>query len=89
MSVVDFVKRTVERAVKTAAQTVLLAVGASTGLDLFTADWKTIGGAAAGGFILSVITSVASAPFGDVGTPSLVRSSWTSITANGEVESNG
>jgi hypothetical protein len=81
-----FWKQLFERAVKTAAQTLILAVGAAQGFDLFTADWKTLGGAAAGGFVLSVISSIGSAPFGDSGTPSLVGSEWTSVTANGPVD---
>lgn len=78
-----FWKELFERAVKTAAQTLILAVGAAQGFDLFTADWKTLGGAAAGGFVLSVISSVASAPFGDPGSPSLVGSNWVSIVDEG------
>lgn len=78
-----FWKELFERAVKTAAQTLILAVGAAQGFDLFTANWKTLGGAAAGGFVLSVISSVASAPFGDPGSPSLVGSNWVSIVDEG------
>ena len=62
----------VERAVKTAAQSVLLAIAGATGADLFALDWQTIGMAALGGALLSVLTSVVSLPFGPTGSPSLV-----------------
>lgn len=68
-----------ERAVKTAAQTAVVAIGAAAGFDLFTADWQTVGGAAAGGFVLSVLTSLGSQPFGDRHSASVVSSSWVSI----------
>lgn len=77
-----------ERAIKTAAQTAVVAIGAAAGFDLFTADWKTLGGAALGGFVLSVLTSIGSAPFGAQGSPSVLSSEWTSIGADGTV-SNG
>jgi hypothetical protein len=72
-----------ERAIKTAAQTAVIAIGAASGFDLFAADFATIGGAAASGFVLSVLTSLASAPFGTNGSPSLLSNTWTSISANG------
>jgi hypothetical protein len=75
-----------ERAIKTAAQTAVVAIGAAAGFDLFTADWRTVGGAAAGGFVLSVLTSLGSAPFGDRSSASVVSSSWVSI---GDGEING
>jgi|688.fasta_scaffold1571866_2 hypothetical protein len=62
----------VERAVKTAAQSVLLAIAGATGADLFTLDWQTIGMAALGGALLSVLTSIVSLPFGPAGSPSVV-----------------
>ena len=45
----SFWKMSLERALKTAAQAVLLAVGASSGLDLFSLDWLGVLGAAAAG----------------------------------------
>jgi len=51
-----------ERAVKTAAQSALLAVGADKVLDVMAADWANIGAFAAGGAVLSLLTSVASIP---------------------------
>ena len=69
----SFWKMSLERALKTAAQAVLLAVGASSGLDLFSLDWLGVLGTAAAGALLSVVTSMASVGFGDAGTPSLVH----------------
>jgi hypothetical protein len=86
MFTTTFVKQTIERALKTAAQTLILAVGAAQGFDLFTADWRTLGASSLAGFILSVLTSIASAPFGELGTPSVVASEWVSVTANGPVQ---
>lgn len=48
-----------ERAVKTSAQFALGAVGADQ-LNVLHADWATFGGFAAGGFVLSVLTSIVS-----------------------------
>lgn len=63
---------TIERAVKTAAQSALLVLGADQ-LDALAADWGDVASFAAGGFILSVLTSVASRRIGvDTSTPSVV-----------------
>jgi hypothetical protein len=85
MFTVSYWRDVLERAIKTAAQTAVIAIGAAAGFDLFTADFTTIGGAAAGGFVLSVLTSIGSAPFGTNGSPSLLSNTWTSIGANGSV----
>lgn len=81
-----FLKDLLERAIKTAAQTLVLAVGASQGFDLFATDWQTLGAAAAGGFVMSVLSSLASIPFGDRSSASVVGSGWVSITSNGPVD---
>jgi len=60
-----------ERAVKTAAQSALLAVGAGQ-LDALSADWPMVGSFALGGFILSALSSLASGAVGDPESPSLV-----------------
>ncbi len=62
-----------ERAAKSAAQAplVLWAVGDGL-LDVVTVDWPLAGGVAAGGFALSLLTSIASARVGDDESPSLV-----------------
>ena len=64
---------TAERAVKTAAQSALLTIGADQ-LIATEADWKLVAGMAAGGALLSVLTSFASVKVtGDIiGDPSLV-----------------
>ena len=66
-----FWKAAIERALKSIAQAVILVVGASQ-FDWLHADWKSIGlsALAAGG--LSLLTSLASIPYGQNGTPSLV-----------------
>ena len=68
---VEFARDAVERAVKTAAQFALVTVGAGV-MDVLTVDWQGVLSAAAAGFIVSVLTSVGSAPFGPAGSPSLV-----------------
>lgn len=67
-----FWRETVERAIKTAAQAALafFIVGETGIADV---DWVTVGGIAAVASIASVLTSLASAPFGPADTPSLVR----------------
>lgn len=71
-----------ERAVKTAAQALLLAIGAAQGADLFHLNWVNAAGAAAAGFALSVLTSIVSAPFGNTGTPSLIAPVPDSMTTD-------
>ena len=66
-----FWKDTAERALKTAAQAVILGLGLAQGANLFDMDWKAALGLAAGGALLSLLTSVVSAPFGNKGTASL------------------
>jgi hypothetical protein len=61
-----------ERAVKSAAQAVILAVGAAKGFDLFHADFANLAGLAAGAFVLSALTSLASEQFGTKGTAALI-----------------
>lgn len=78
MFTVQFWKDATERAVKTAAQSVLLflignKVAEAASVNAFDVDWKTIGGFAIGGLVISYCFSLLSAPFGDKGTPSLTR----------------
>lgn len=65
-----FAEATLERALKTAAQSALIAFGADQ-FNAITADWATAGGFAAGGFVLSVLTSIVSAGVTTVPGPSL------------------
>jgi hypothetical protein len=65
---------TLERAIKTSAQFVIGAWGIGDGIyNLFVMDFALAGGAAAGGFVLSALTSIASAPLGRTASPSLVE----------------
>lgn len=66
-----FWKQTAERAVKTAAQAgaAFFVVGSTGVADV---DWATVGGVAGAAAVASVLTSLASAPFGPADSPSLV-----------------
>lgn len=55
-----------ERATKTAAQSALLVVGADQ-INVIGADWSDVLGFGAGGFLLSILTSVATSGFGSDG----------------------
>lgn len=66
-----FWKATAERATKTAAQSAILVIGADQ-LDVLSLDWLRLVGFAAGGALLSVLTSIASAGVGEEG-PSLAN----------------
>jgi hypothetical protein len=68
---VGFWKGACERAVKTAAQTAVafFVIGETGVADV---DWATVGGISLVAAIVSVLTSLASAPFGPEGTPSVV-----------------
>ena len=63
-----FWKETVDRAIKSGAHAVILGLGLGEGLNAFTVDWKLAAGFALGGIILSTLTSLISAPFGDTGS---------------------
>lgn len=55
-----------ERATKSAAQSALLVLGADQ-INAIAVSWQEVGGFAAGGFLLSVLTSVATSGFGGDG----------------------
>lgn len=73
-----FALAALERAIKTAAQAAILAI-IGTGMaatqdvqvDAFAVNWGAVAGFALGGFVLSVLTSVASNRFGTWAGPSL------------------
>ena len=67
-----FLRELVERAVKTFAQTLVAVVGVGA-VDVLSVPWPAALSAAGFAALLSVLTSVASAPWGDAATPSLVR----------------
>jgi hypothetical protein len=59
-----------ERAAKSAAQAVLGAgIVGDAMFDVFTADWRSLVGAAITGAILSVLTSIVSVPVADTISP--------------------
>jgi hypothetical protein len=62
-----------ERAVKSAAQALLLLWGADQFFDAMTVDWQGALGVAAGAAVLSVLTSLVSVPVGQSGSPSMVK----------------
>jgi hypothetical protein len=66
-----FWKNVVERAVKTGAQFVLVGVGGNL-TDVWSVDWRVVAGAAGAGVFLSVVSSLASVPFGPSQSPSVV-----------------
>lgn len=70
MFTVTFWKATAERAVKTAAQFTLVGLGGNL-VSVWDVDWRMIAGAALAGAVTSVLTSVASEPFGPVESPSV------------------
>ncbi len=67
-----------ERAIKTCAQSAILALGASKAFNLFTLDWRNVIGFALGGALLSVLTSIASCNIGPVGSASLLATAAAS-----------
>lgn len=54
----------VDRAIRSAAQGALLALGADKVLDAVAADWSTVASFSAGAAILSLLTSIAFPPEG-------------------------
>lgn len=53
-----FWKAAVERAIKSAAQVAILTIGADS-FNVVTMDWAEVAGFSGGGFVLSILTSVA------------------------------
>lgn len=74
MWTLDFWREAAERAIKSAAQAPLVAwgVGELAAPDAFTLDWRLGLGVAAGGALVSVLTSLVSARVGDRRSPSLI-----------------
>lgn len=66
-----FWKLAAERAVKTVAQTAVALIGAEA-FDIFVFDWSALFAVSAGAGILSILSSVASAPVGERQDPSLI-----------------
>lgn len=68
-----FLRETVERAVKSAAQALLGLWALDAGFNVVNADFGLAAGVAGGAAVLSVLTSIVSAPFGKGGSASLVQ----------------
>ncbi|WP_420124379.1 holin [Nakamurella sp.] len=68
-----FWKATGERAVKSAAQALLIYFGGDAVFNAWQTDWPAAGGIASGAVVLSVLTSLVSAKLsGEPDSPSLV-----------------
>lgn len=61
----------IERAIKSAAQALILLLGADTA-SILSIDWQAAAGLTGTAFVLSILTSVVSSSFGPDGSPSLV-----------------
>ena len=68
----QFIKDTAERAIKTAAQTAIAAIG--TTVTLGGIDWRVVGSTVAMATLLSVLTSLGSRGFGSGDSASLINS---------------
>lgn len=65
---------TADRAIKAFATTLLLLLGGGqTGLNLLAVNWRAALATAGGAALLSVLTSLVSAPIGEPGTTSALR----------------
>ncbi|MDR1754386.1 MAG: holin [Eubacterium sp.] len=66
-----FLLDTLERAVKTAAQSAIAAIGTNAVLGVI--NWKMVFSVSAVSAIISALTSIASHGFGEVGTASIIN----------------
>jgi hypothetical protein len=62
----------VERAIKSCAQAITLAIGGGVA-NILTVDWQVLGGAGLTGAVLSLLTSIGSAGIANRGTASLTN----------------
>jgi len=69
----SFWVETADRAIKSAAQALILVWASAEAFNLFEADVVNVGGLALGAAALSLLTSVVSAPFNNKGTASLIE----------------
>jgi hypothetical protein len=83
-----FWRAVTERALKSAAQAVVLVVGASQ-FDWLNANWSSIGVSALAAAALSVLTSIASIPYGANGTPSMIGLLASTKTVTPPVDAAG
>jgi hypothetical protein len=68
----NFWRQAAERAIKTAAQAVAGGFLLDQPFDIFQLDAARTAGIALGGFLLSIVTSIATAPVGPADNPSVV-----------------
>lgn len=64
---------TAERALRSAAQTAILAIGAGEAFNLFHLNVASFSGLVLGGVALSVLNAIVAAPFGDAESASFRR----------------
>lgn len=69
MRTAAFWRNAAERAVKSAAQSLLLLWAGDSAFNIINADPRMAGGIAAGAAVLSVLTSLASTAVGDSSSP--------------------
>jgi hypothetical protein len=62
-----------DRAIKSFAQMLLVLWGASDVFNIFDVNWVQTLGVGAGALVISLLTSIISAPVGDRGSTSLMR----------------
>ncbi len=72
MFTLPYLRDVLERAISTAAQS-LLAVWSVGVFDVVDLDWRAAAGVASGAALLSILKSLVAANVGDPGTASLVR----------------
>lgn len=84
-----FWKATAERAIKTFAQSIILVWGADEMFNLWEANVGEALGVGAGGFVLSVLTSVASGAATGTSGPSLTNSEITRKESHGPDSGDG
>ncbi|MDQ8047094.1 MAG: holin [Patulibacter sp.] len=68
----NFWKQALERAAKSVAQALVIVFGAAS-FSPWTADWKAASGIAGAAFLLSLVSSIATAGVGEPNDPSAVR----------------
>ena len=66
----NFWKASTERAVRTAAQSAILVIGADQ-FNVITVDWAEIGGFALGGAVLAYLTALGASQLGQDGGPAV------------------
>lgn len=88
MKIPPFLADLVERAIKTAAQTAVMFLGADK-LNILTVDWETVAGLSGGSALLSVLTSLASLKIGSSGTASATNAVEPAPTFTERTEASG